>query len=475
MSTNTPSNKAFYRAFGLAIAGLSIGILILALLVITSGPWVRQVAVQNLSGGDAASVNQALTVVFDRPIVGTDFASAIDIQPETNYTVSHRNQQLNITFNQNLLSNTEYVLTVKPVLEDDLGKQMEREYTYEFSTAEPSFTYLEHNPGSGAISKVIERVPLSQKSRILYGTREEIKSFARNANYLAVVLARDDNTDELRVVDLGTREERSLDLPHDVRIDNLTFSPTDNQFVFVTRAIPMDDASEEDEGYVDTLYQYDIEGEQLRSIDTLSDKRSRQLGAYSGERALYSGDGQALLYQKLDAEFYLTGATQTMDPIPLGKYRDSGGFDRTNTKLTFPSGSSAAIYDAQAGDLQEVSNINIGGRISTPTFLHNSDKLLYLKQPLDAKPGTLQLYTADLNGEAEEQVVDTQSQGSFVGEPVVSYDDRYVLIEVTSGAQASDGYAGGQQPKDPQLVLYDRLDGKVIDSDTRGSHPVWNR
>src|ERR671932_2235287 len=143
-------NKAFYRAFGLTVAGLSVGIAILVLLVTTSGPWVRQVVVQNLgSNGDAAaSVNQGLTLVFDRPIESTDdFAGAIDIQPETDYTVSRRNQQLNITFNQNLLANTDYVLTVRPELEDNLGKQMEHEYTYEFSTAEPSFTYLERNYG----------------------------------------------------------------------------------------------------------------------------------------------------------------------------------------------------------------------------------------------------------------------------------------------------------------------------------------
>jgi hypothetical protein len=108
--------------------------------------------------------------------------------------------------------------------------------------------------------------------------------------------------------------------------------------------------------------------------------------------------------------------------------------------------------------------------------LHNSDELLYLKEPLDAKSGeTLQLYTANVSGEAEEQVVDTQLQASFFDEPVVSYDDRYVLIQATSDSQGGDDNAGNQQPKDPRLVLYDRLDGKVIDSSTRGIDPVWNR
>jgi hypothetical protein len=143
--------------------------------------------------------------------------------------------------------------------------------------------------------------------------------------------------------------------------------------------------------------------------------------------------------------------------------------------VTFPSGSGVAIYDAQAGDLKEVPDINVGGRISTPVFLHNSDELLFLKAPLDAKPGTLELYTTNADGEADEQAVDTQSQASFLGEPVVSSDDRYVLIQATLDSQEVDNNTGNRQPKDTRLVLYDRSDGKVIDSSIRGIDPVWNR
>jgi hypothetical protein len=53
MSTSAPSNKAFYKAFGLVVVGLSVGILVLTFLVSTNGLWVRQVVLQNPSGGDA--------------------------------------------------------------------------------------------------------------------------------------------------------------------------------------------------------------------------------------------------------------------------------------------------------------------------------------------------------------------------------------------------------------------------------------
>jgi Bacterial Ig-like domain len=479
MSPSKSSNsKAFYRAFGLVVAGLIIGILVLALLVTTSGPRVRHVVVQSMRGDDIATVTQALSVDFDRPIQSSDFQGAVEIQPEVAYTVSHRNQQLNITFDQNLLSNTDYVLTIKPSIEDDRGKPMESAYTYEFTTAQPSFTYLERNYDPGAIDQVVEQAPLSQTSHVLFGS-DRIKFFARNASYLTVVLPRADNTDELRVVDLGTREERAIDIPRDVRVDNLRFSPVDNQFVFITRTTRKAGAGESDlETYKNTLARYDIDSEKVQPIDTLSAKSSVPSVLSSHESVLYSSDGQALLYRALDGEYYLASATQTTASVLLGKYLDSGGFDRTNTKLTFLSGSNAMIYDAPAGAIREIpDDIRIDGRISTPIFLHNSDELFYLKEPLDAKPGeTLQAYTADADGETQEQVVDTQPQASFFGEPVVSYDDRYVLIEITSEPQDSDDYVGDPEPKDPRLVLYDRLDGKVIDSGTiRGIEPVWNR
>src|SRR5919112_3077368 len=149
MSTSPSPNKGFWRALGLVIGGL--------------------------------------TVVFDRPTVGSDFKSAIEFDPEVEYTVSHRQGQLSITFDQNLLSNTEYVLTIKPEIEDDLGKRMEREYTYEFTTEEPWFTYLERNYGreAGAVDRIIQRAPVTGENQVLFG-EDRIKSFARNSRYLAV-------------------------------------------------------------------------------------------------------------------------------------------------------------------------------------------------------------------------------------------------------------------------------------------------
>jgi hypothetical protein len=72
--------------------------------------------------------------------------------------------------------------------------------------------------------------------------------------------------------------------------------------------------------------------------------------------------------------------------------------------------------------------------------------------------------------------VDLPKEARFFGDPVVSYDDRYVLIEATFGPQGDDDYVGNSKPKDARLVLYDRFDNKVLDSGTtRGIDPVWHR
>jgi len=58
---------------------------------------------------------------------------------------------------------------------------------------------------------------------------------------------------------------------------------------------------------------------------------------------------------------------------------------------------------------------------------------------------------------------------------VISYDDRYVLVEAASESSDLDDYVGNRQPEDTRLILYDRLERKVIDSETHGIDPVWNR
>ena len=59
---------------------------------------------------------------------------------------------------------------------------------------------------------------------------------------------------------------------------------------------------------------------------------------------------------------------------------------------------------------------------------------------------------------------------------MVSYDDRYVLMEATFGPQGDDDYVGNSKPKDVRLVLYDRFDNKVLDSGTTWDiDPVWHR
>ncbi len=141
-------------------------------------------------------------------------------------------------------------------------------------------------------------------------------------------------------------------------------------------------------------------------------------------------------------------------------------------------GNGVTNYDAQAKESQELPDIGTGGSISAPMFLHTSDELIYLWDPLNAKEGTTtQVYVASADGKVEEQVVDSQPPERFLDNPVISYDDRYVLVEATSEPSKFklDDYVGNRQPEDTRLILYDRFEHQVIDSDTHGIDPVWNR
>jgi dipeptidyl aminopeptidase/acylaminoacyl peptidase len=232
MSTEGPPGRTFYGAFAVLVLVLGVGILVLSLLVSTSGPRVRHIVAQNTGDGGLGIVDQRLTVFFDRPVEANDPASAVEIRPETRRTVTQRGQQVTISFDQNLLSDTEYAVTVGPDLEDGAGTRMDRGHTYEFRTAEPSFTFLKRDYGPGTLDEIVERVPSSGEQRILF-EEDRISRFARNKDYLVVTIPREGN-DELRLVPTGPGENDEIELPSGDRVSDLEFSPTDDRFVFLT-------------------------------------------------------------------------------------------------------------------------------------------------------------------------------------------------------------------------------------------------
>lgn len=103
--------------------------------------------------------------------------------------------------------------------------------------------------------------------------------------------------------------------------------------------------------------------------------------------------------------------------------------------------------------------------------MHNSDELIYLWDPFNARIGeNMRVYVADEDGD-EELITEFEPSERFFDDPVLSYDDRYVLVEATSEPRKLDDYVGNRQPKDARLVLYDRYAREVIERDTPRHRP----
>lgn len=470
MSPEDPDGKVYRRAFWLMAAGLMAGIVVLAVLVTTSGPRVRHVVVKNDGDGALSVLDQGLTLVFDRPVAGADVGKAVSVEPAVNHEVSHRQGQVSVSFGENLRSNTDYVLTVAPELKDASGEPMASEYRYEFTTAEPTYTYLERNYGAGAKDRIIERAPLSDKSQVLFEA-EAIESFARDEEYVAVSLPRGpDEADELRVVGAGGGGGETVEVPGNVKIDELHFSPAGGQFVFVTRVNIGDGADAAyKKGYEGKLYRYDLEGDGLGPVDSLSD-------GGNVETVTYSRDGQALLYGMPDGTYYVTDAASAGQPVPLGNHDGDGGFNAANDQIVFRQDTSAEVYDAKTKKARELAFGDIGGSRSTPEFLNNSDSLVFTENVMDEDTGGAisRVGIASPSDERSETQVTAEPSTYFYAPPKISYDDRYILASTAPASGDFDPYPTNPLPEDARLILYDRTKDEVVE-EVRGADPVWSR
>lgn len=112
---------------------------------------------------------------------------------------------------------------------------------------------------------------------------------------------------------------------------------------------------------------------------------------------------------------------------------------------------------------------------STPTFLNNSDALAYRQSVPDPNTRETPSRVVIVNASGEEETrIDAPPRAYFFDVPVLSPDDRHVLIESASTSASIDGYLSNPQPEDATLALYDVSGERLID-EVRGVDPVWNR
>lgn len=276
----------------------------------------------------------------------------------------------------------------------------------------------------------------------------------------------------MRVIDLTDGDDARVAVPGNVKIGRPALSQgfPAGQLAFVTRAnvgLGADEAYSK--GYDGRLYRYDIAGERLQPVDTLSE-------AGNVESASYSRDGGALLYRTLDGAYYLTGASlgNADQTIPLGKYDGSGGFDRTSARISFQTRGGAAIYDARTRRVRELPGIGVDRGSSTPAFMNNSDDLAYRRSVPDPDTGETTSRVSIVNAAGEEDDhVDSPPGAYFFDNPVFSPDDHYALVETAPESARIDGYLANPQPVDARVTLYD-LSGRQPVDEVRGVDPVWN-
>ena len=188
----------------------------------------------NISGGEESAnfSDSKLIVKFARPIQRENIKERISISPETEFNVNFINNDLQLTFPNDLDESREYKVTLKKGILDIYGDELEGEFNYEFQTKKEYITYLNKGVG-GDKDKIIQSNKEFNNKKILFES-EKIKDFKKYENNLLVTIVNSDLTENLILKNLGLNSIRDFKLEKE---SILSIDINDNSVLFLSQRV----------------------------------------------------------------------------------------------------------------------------------------------------------------------------------------------------------------------------------------------
>ncbi|HIA91716.1 TPA: hypothetical protein EYO12_01190 [Candidatus Saccharibacteria bacterium] len=445
-------------------------IAVLATLLFVKGPRVRFVQFETDPAAHSLLLGSTITVHFDRPLQDNDYLDQITFSPDLEFTATTSGQKINITLQQNPQAATTYSLKIGDQIFDTTDRTMKSVETYEFTTSQPRYMYLERNYGfdfSDDTDNFTDKPDVIKLAQPGLETQnvfeaEQISMFDANSDY-AVVAMVGEEFDNLVTINLQTGEKRVEDTRFSGRVDNLAIGPRSNHALFTVTPDSDRVSSAYYAATAHTLFSIDLED---GTVTPLSQQDGRAIQAYSVHMGMF---GQVALVQTIEQSFYAVSVYGEYDPVVIGSYANSFGFSDKDSAILFNTPTNElVVYDVASSDLEPIQS-NFSGYFSD------------IVSGLNARYVSSSTYADGISRYFIDRIEDdgavnllwsNQSQEKLLRGFSVSYDESILALHVNPGGCQFDKVLPNPECQLAKTQLYDIDQSKIIDEFT-GFDLVW--
>lgn len=452
---------------------LLVIIVLLSLFLYFRGPHVRLVSFSQDITKTSYTKGVTLTLGFDRPIKQQDYGEFVSVSPATTYSLQTGNQAITLTFQESLLSDTEYTIGLKNGVYDQSGKRMDQDFTYKFKSGPSSLIYLDRDSllaEEEGHDVIFKRTLGDDESKEIY-SHQVIRGFAANNEYIAVAVAEEQSdNDRLVVVNLKTKAVTEPQLYNQGRILQLEIPVLGNNVLFTTAPDLNSESAETYEQTANLLSSYNID---TGSLSLLTDDTDNVIRATN---VSVSKDGQIALIRDDNYDYYAVSPFNDYDPVLLGSNNEDFGFAKSDTEVIFRNNNAISTYDLSSS---EVADRNIDGDAIIQQIDYNSNKLLILKTKYEFKNAQV---TADSistiysfsDWTNNEKIVwqEEKENNEIVRRINPSYDSSIVAIEMAQEGCTYENIGINSECKESKIKLVG-TDNKNSIGEFAGIYPTW--
>lgn len=437
--------KKFYLLIVSIVAVMLVAIAALSYHLYNQGPRVRFVRADNAIGSAAYTRNASVTIQFDRPIEQKDYRHDIDVTPAASFTAVTNTQSITLNFNDSLSHATTYKLQLEPAVIDQTGKRMKAAYAHSFSTSPARYAYLQRNYGLDEENNLADKNDhiltggMTQDDRILFSA-PEIRSFVANQTY-ALVAVKEEVSDHLYAIDIASGEQLHLVSELPGRVTDMAFAPRGNIALLTVQS----DSDQPGASPNNILLVYDFIAKQLKPLEKTEAMQINEVAI--------SNDGQLALIRDGLSNYYAASPFNDFEPILLGAYDDSFGFDASGSEIVFQKNGQTSSYRIADAELvqRELSDTGFVQQVSYQKGQLFSASIAYA----EGESNTTIYLSKDWQDEPNIVWREEPDNSKTVYDFSESYDGNMLAVQVNDDRCQFDAIGINSECSSAQTTLYD--------------------